>query len=100
VHHQQDTLAARRPSTRQPTAADLHTHVRRHWTIENKSHYPRDVTWREDAQQIYTGSGPQVLATLRNLALGLFRLNGINKIKETTEWIGRDRNRALPLFAT
>lgn len=82
------------------TAADLHTHVRGHWSIENKSHYPRDVTWREDAQQIYTGSGPQVLATLRNLALGLFRLNGINKIKETTEWIGRDRNRALPLLVT
>lgn len=32
------------------TAADLHTHVRGHWGIENKSHYPRDVTWREDAQ--------------------------------------------------
>jgi predicted transposase YbfD/YdcC len=82
------------------TAADIHTHVRQHWGIENKSHYPRDVTWREDAQQIYTGSGPQVLATLRNLALGLFRLNGINKIKETTEWISRDRNRALPLLVT
>lgn len=82
------------------TAAELHTRVRGHWRIENKSHYPRDVAWREDAQQIYTGSGPQVLATLRNLALGLFRLNGINKIKETTEWIGRDRNRALPLLAT
>lgn len=82
------------------TAADLHTHVRGHWGIENKSHYPRDVTWREDAQQIYTGSGPQVLATLRNLALGLFRIKGINKIKETTEWITRDRNRALPLLVT
>jgi predicted transposase YbfD/YdcC len=82
------------------TAADMHTRVRGHWGIENKSHYPRDVTWREDAQQIYTGSGPQVLATLRNLALGLFRINGISKIKETTEWITRDRNRALPLLVT
>jgi predicted transposase YbfD/YdcC len=82
------------------TAADVHTRVRGHWGIENKSHYPRDVTWREDAQQIYTGSSPQVLATLRNLALGLFRLKGINKIKETTEWIARDRTRALPLLVT
>jgi predicted transposase YbfD/YdcC len=63
------------------TAADIHTRIREHWGIENKSHYPRDVTWREDAQQIYTGSGPQVLATLRNLALGLFRLNGIKRSK-------------------
>lgn len=82
------------------TANTAHDHTRGHWRIENKSHYPRDVTWREDAQQIYTGSGPQVLATLRNLALGLFRLNGINKIKEATERIARDRNRALPLLAT
>jgi len=82
------------------TAADIHTHVRQHWGIENKSHYVRDTTWREDAQQAYTGSGPQVMATLRNLAAGLLRLNGFTKIKETTEWIARDRNRALPLLAT
>lgn len=82
------------------TASTVHDCVRGHWGIENKSHYPRDVAWREDAQQIYTGSGPQVLATLRNLALGLFRINGISKIKETTEWISRDRSRALPLLAT
>jgi hypothetical protein len=36
------------------TAADLSTHVRQHWGIENKNHYPRDTIWREDAQQVYT----------------------------------------------
>lgn len=82
------------------TARDVHTHIRQHWGIENKNHYPRDTVWREDAQQVYTGSGPQVMATLRNLALGLLRLNGINTIKETTERIARDRTRALPLLAT
>lgn len=82
------------------SASDLHAHVRNHWGIENKSHYVRDTTWREDAQQVYTGSGPQVMATLRNVAASLLRLNGFNKIKETTEWIGRDRNRALPLLVT
>jgi predicted transposase YbfD/YdcC len=81
-------------------AADVHTHVRLHWGIENKSHYVRDTTWREDAHQAYTGSGPRVMATLRNLAAGILRLNGFTKIKETTEWIARDRNRALPLLAT
>jgi predicted transposase YbfD/YdcC len=81
-------------------AADVHTHVRLHWGIENKSHYVRDTTWREDAQRIYVGSGSRVLATLRNLAAGLLRINGFTKIKKATEWIGRDRNRVLPLFAT
>jgi len=82
------------------SAADIHTHVREHWGIENKVHYPRDTVWREDAQQVYTGDAPQAMASLRNLALGLFRLNGINKIKQATEWITRDRNRALYLLAT
>jgi predicted transposase YbfD/YdcC len=87
-------------SSKSATSAEMHTHVRQHWGIENKSHYVRDTTWREDAQQVYTGSGPQVMATLRNMAAGLLRLNDFTKIKETTEWIGRDRKRALPLLAT
>ncbi len=85
---------------RKISAAEVHTHVRQHWGIENKNHYVRDTVWREDTQQVYTGSGPQVMATLRNLALGVLRLNGINKIKETTERIARDQTRALPLLAT
>jgi predicted transposase YbfD/YdcC len=68
--------------------------------IENKSHYVRDTVWREDANQAYVGNGQQAMATLRNLAVGLFRLNGMHKIKEATEWICRDRTRALPLLAT
>jgi predicted transposase YbfD/YdcC len=82
------------------TAADFHTHVRQHWGIENKNHHVRDTTWHEDAQQTYTGSGPQVMATLRNTAASVLRLNGHTRIKKTTEWIARDRNRALPLIAT
>jgi predicted transposase YbfD/YdcC len=80
--------------------ADLHTHVRQHWGIENKSHYVRDTAWREDHHQAWVGNGPHSMAALRNLAVGLFRLNGIHKIKEATEWICGDRNRALPLLAT
>ena len=80
--------------------ADLHTHVRQHWGIENKSHYVRDTTWREDHHNAYIGNGPYSMAILRNLALGLFHLNGIHKIKEATEDICRARNRALHLLAT
>jgi predicted transposase YbfD/YdcC len=82
------------------TAEHLHTFVREHWGIENKSHYVRDVTFHEDANQAYTGNGPQAMATLRNIAAGLIRLDGINAIKRTTEWIGRDPLRALPIIAT
>lgn len=40
-------------------------------------------------------NGPYVLAIIRNLAIALIRLKGINAIKETTEWIAGDHTRAL-----
>lgn len=82
------------------TAVELHTYVRGHWGIENKSHHVRDTTWHEDANRTYIGSGQHVMATLRNTAAGLLRLNDFTMIKKATEWVCRDRNRALPLLAT
>lgn len=50
--------------------------VRSHWKIENQSHYVRDVTFDEDRSQTRSGSLPQVMAALRNTAIGLIRLSG------------------------
>lgn len=47
--------------------------IRRHWGIENKLHYVRDVTLGEDACRVRKGSSPQVLASLRNAALHLLK---------------------------
>lgn len=53
------------------TAAGISKATREHWGIENTSHYPRDTIYREDHCQAWRGEGPQVLASLHNLALGL-----------------------------
>lgn len=53
---------------------------RGHWHIENKSHYVRDVTFREDHSQVRTGSIPQVMAALRNACIGLMRIAGHTNI--------------------
>ena len=55
---------------------------RGHWTIENGSHYVRDVSLGEDASRIRKGSGPEVMAALRNLAIGLLRSTGASNIAE------------------
>lgn len=81
-------------------AADLNRYVRGQWAIENKSHYIRDTAYQEDHSQAWQGEGPQVLASLRNLAISLLRLKGAKNIKETMQWIQRDRNRALQFMAT
>ena len=72
--------------------------VRNHWRIENKSHWVRDVVYREDHQHAYAGTGTQVMATLRNLALGLLRLAGITQITRTLQRIAADRTRILPII--
>ncbi len=45
--------------------------VRRHWQIENRLHWPRDVVLGEDACRVRSGHAPQVLAALRNAVVGL-----------------------------
>lgn len=54
--------------------------IRNQWSIENSLHYVRDVTFGEDRCQIKKGSAPRVLASMRNLAIALFRLRGIKNI--------------------
>jgi predicted transposase YbfD/YdcC len=64
------------------TSADLLSIIRNHWTIENSSHYVRDVTLQEDGSQIRSGAAPQVMATMRNLSIGIMRLGGKSNIAE------------------
>jgi predicted transposase YbfD/YdcC len=63
--------------------------LRGHWEVENRVHHVRDVTQREDASRIRTGSGPQVMAALRNTATNLARLAGHDNIaaaQRTAAW--------------
>ena len=51
-----------------------------HWTIENGTHYRRDVSFGEDRCRTRIGDAPQALAALRNAMLGLIRLEGWESI--------------------
>jgi hypothetical protein len=49
--------------------------IRDHWSaIENGTHYRRDVTLGEDACRTAHRQGAAVLASLRNLAIGVYEL--------------------------
>jgi predicted transposase YbfD/YdcC len=45
--------------------------VRGHWGIENRLHYVKDETLGEDRCRVRTGSSPEVLAMVRNVAVHL-----------------------------
>jgi hypothetical protein len=64
--------------------------IRGHWSaIENGTHYRRDVTLGEDANRTAHRHGAAVLASLRNLANGIYELareRGRTKVDTLRSW--------------
>ncbi len=46
---------------------------RKHWHIENRLFHVRDVTFAEDRCRVRSGSAPQILAHIRDIALAIIR---------------------------
>jgi len=78
----------------------LATWLRGHWCIENRLHWVRDVTFAEDLSRVRTGNAPQVMATLRNLAISLLRLTGATNIAKALRHHARDTKYPLTLLLT
>lgn len=60
------------PMTR-ATTSEITTWIQGHWRIESL-HWIRDVVFHEDHHLARTGNAPQIMATLRNLAINLIRI--------------------------
>ena len=54
--------------------------IRGHWGIENRNHYVRDVTLKEDASRIRRKPG--IMARLRSFALNILRKNNVTNVSE------------------
>ena len=53
---------------------------RKHWSIENRLHYRRDVTLGEDASQVRVKGAPEVLAALNGGILALMDFLGVKNV--------------------
>ena len=49
----------------------------------------RDLDWDEDRSQVRTASGPQIMASLRNLAITILRLAGAASIAAALRYHAR-----------
>ena len=56
--------------------------IRHHWGIENRLHYVKDVTLKEDASKIKRGNAPGIMSLIRNLIINVARINGENRIRK------------------
>ena len=62
------------------SAARLLALVRAHWKIENRLHWRRDVTLREDHSQVRKGQAPRILALLNSFLLALLDVFGVSNV--------------------
>lgn len=68
------------PSEANPQA--IAPFVRNHWAIENRLHWRRDVTLREDHSQVRSAGKPQVLAALNTIVLSLMDWLGVPNVPD------------------
>lgn len=80
VERQEEAYAITSLDEGRASAAELLKLWREHWHIENKLHYVRDVTYKEDQSQVRKGKIPEVMAALRNAAITLMRVAGATNI--------------------
>jgi predicted transposase YbfD/YdcC len=74
--------------------------VQGHWGIENRAHWVRDVVYDEDRSQVRTANGPQVMASLRNIAISLLRLAGATNIAASLRHHAARIDRPITLVLT
>jgi predicted transposase YbfD/YdcC len=81
-------------------AAKLLDAVRAHWGIENGLHGRRDGTLKEDASRVRKGSGPQVMAVLRNLVIYLCSFSGKASLAAATRHYMCHPEKSVELVST
>jgi len=72
--------------------------IRDHWAIENKLHYRRDVTLREDACQVRKGQAPRTLAILNSFLLAVFDWLDVSNVASQMRVFAAQPSLALRLF--
>ena len=98
VSRQETACAITSLSVAKASAQRLQQIWRGHWGIENRLHNLLDVTLKEDASQIRTGSASEVMAVLRNVVVGLLRWAWVANIAATLRHYRYKPKEALALL--
>src|SRR6266513_5946125 len=77
---QEDSYGITSLAPTRASATRLLALVRTHWHIENRLHWRRDVTLREDHCQVRKGEAPRILALLNSFLLAVLDLVGVSNV--------------------
>jgi predicted transposase YbfD/YdcC len=73
-------------------AAVFAGHIRSHWGIENRLHWVKDAIMKEDISKTAKGMAAENISIIRNIAINLFRSNGLDSVKYTMELCNSNLN--------
>lgn len=71
---------------------------RGHWSIENRLHRTKDVTFGEDQSLIHHGQGPFIMALLRDAAISVLHRAGIERITARLRYHSQCPDAAIALI--
>ncbi|MFN0126767.1 MAG: hypothetical protein ACKV19_08805 [Verrucomicrobiales bacterium] len=69
--------------------------IRKHWSVENKVHWPRDAVLAEDRSRCRGPSIAGALALLRTSLLALVHTSGFSSVTLATEHFAHNSNAAF-----
>ena len=77
-------------SSKNLSAKDYNSGIRKHWLIENSLHYVKDVTLKEDASLIRSGNAPANFSIARNIVVNAFRMADFTNMAQAIRLVGGD----------
>jgi len=81
-------------SSKQAEAFDFQRWIREDWSLANRLHHVRDVTFQEDHCRVRKGNAAQVLAAIRNVAIHL-----LDQVDAVSHRAATQRFQARPMEA-
>ena len=82
------------------SALEFYLGIRKHWEIENRLHWVKDVVHKEDRNRIRTANGPINMSIMSTIAINIHRKNGNDSITNGQIKYGSNIKQTLEMFRT
>lgn len=73
-----------------PTSSLISQGIRRHWSIENRLHWVKDVVTQEDTSPQLQGKASTNISLLKSWVLNLLRVHGFDSLTEALDYMSNN----------
>lgn len=73
-----------------PTSSLIPQGIRRHWSIENRLHWIKDVVTQEDSSPQLQGQASTNISLIKSWVINLLRVNGFDSLTEALDYMSNN----------